>query len=127
MGFGAEQRCPLGEAASSLRENVHSMRAHLARKHTMSGERAAGVMIRYPRAAPRRDDWGGGGRGPFEVNYFYAPSIGIMLNAEKFAGDRSPPPPPPSAAAHAGTWQDEGAPGGSKAYNYIAKGARLLL
>ena len=46
---------------------------------------------------------GGGGRGPFEVDYFYATPIGIMLNAEKFAGDRSPvpPPPPPGAAAHA--------------------------
>ena len=55
------------------------------------------------RAAPRRDDWGGG-RGPLEVDSFHAPPIGIMLNAEKFAGDRSPPrppvPPPPGAAAH---------------------------
>ena len=45
---------------------------------------------------------GGGGRGPFEVDSFHAPPIGIILNAEKFAGDRSPPysPPPPGAAAH---------------------------
>ena len=38
---------------------------------------------------------GGGGRGPFEVDSFHATPIGIMLNAEKFAGDRSPVPPPP--------------------------------
>ena len=37
-----------------------------------------------------------GGRGPFEVDSFHATPIGIMLNAEKFAGDRSP-----GAAAHA--------------------------
>ena len=35
----------------------------------------------------------GGGRGPFEVDAFHATHIGIMLNAEKFAGDRFPPPP----------------------------------
>ena len=46
------------------------------------------------RAAPRRDDWGGG-RGSFEVDSFHATSIGIMLKAEKFAGDRSPVPPVP--------------------------------
>ena len=45
------------------------------------------------RAAPRRDDWGGD-----EDHSFHAPPIGIMLNAEKFAGDRSPRPP--GAAAH---------------------------
>ena len=45
-----------------------------------------------PRAAPRRDDWEG--RGPFEVDSFHATPIGIMLNAEKIAGDRSPFPPP---------------------------------
>ena len=39
------------------------------------------------------------GRGPFEVDFFHATPIGIMLNAEKFAGDRSPPPP--GAATHA--------------------------
>ena len=38
---------------------------------------------------------GGGGREPFEVDSFHAPPIGIMLNAVKFAGDRSPPPPVP--------------------------------
>ena len=42
---------------------------------------------------------GEGGRGPFEVDSFHAPPIGIMLNAEKFSGDR--PPVPASAAAHA--------------------------
>ena len=52
----------------------------------------------YSRAAPRRDDWGGGERGPFKVDSFQATPIGIMLNAEKIAGDRSPPP---GAAAHA--------------------------
>ena len=48
----------------------------------------------------RRDDWGGGGRGPFEVDSFHALPIGIILNAEKCAWDRSPRPPPPGAAAH---------------------------
>ena len=38
---------------------------------------------------------GGGGRGPFEVDSFHATPIGITLNAEKFAGDRSHPSPPP--------------------------------
>ena len=40
----------------------------------------------------RRDDLGGGGRIPFEVDSFHATSIGIMLNTEKFAGNRSPRP-----------------------------------
>ena len=31
---------------------------------------------------------GGGGREPFEVDSFHAMPVGIMLNAEKFAGDR---------------------------------------
>ena len=35
----------------------------------------------------------GGGRRSFEVDSFHATSIGIMLNAEKFAGDWSPPVP----------------------------------
>ena len=47
-----------------------------------------------PRAVPRRDDWGGG-RGQFEVDSFHSPPLGMMLNVEKFAGDRSPRPPPP--------------------------------
>ena len=55
------------------------------------------VAARYSsgtRAAPRRDDWeGGGGRGPYEVDSFHATPIGIMLNVEKFARDRSPPVP----------------------------------
>ena len=50
------------------------------------------------RAAPRRDNCGG--RGPFEVDSFHAPSIGIILNAEKFAGDRSPRPHVPGSVAH---------------------------
>ena len=33
----------------------------------------------------------GRGRGPFEVDYFHAPPIGIMLNDEKF--DTEPPEP----------------------------------
>ena len=48
----------------------------------------------------RRLEWGGGGREPFDVDYFHATPIGIMLNA---AGGRSPillPPPPPGAATH---------------------------
>ena len=47
----------------------------------------------------RRDDWGGG-RGPFEVNSLHAAPIGIMLNAEKFAGDRSQRPRPPGVTTH---------------------------
>ena len=42
---------------------------------------------------------GGGGRGLFEVDSFHATPIGIMLNTEKFAGDRSPPVPPPMPVA----------------------------
>ena len=42
----------------------------------------------------RRDDWGGGREGPFEVNSLHAAPIGIMLNAEKFTGDRSQHPRP---------------------------------
>ena len=38
---------------------------------------------------------GGGGRGPFEVDSFHATPIGIMLNVENIAGDRSPVPPVP--------------------------------
>ena len=36
-----------------------------------------------------------GGREPFEVDFFHAPPICIMLNAEKFAGGGLPPPPVP--------------------------------
>ena len=32
--------------------------------------------------------FGGGGRGPFQVYCFHATPTGIMLHAEKFAGDR---------------------------------------
>ena len=32
---------------------------------------------------------GGRGRGPFEVDYSFAASIGIMLSVEKFTGDRT--------------------------------------
>ena len=45
-----------------------------------------------------------GERGPFEVDFFHAPPIGITLNAEKFAGDwslPSPPPPVPPPMNHA--------------------------
>ena len=45
------------------------------------------------KAALRRDDLGE--RGQFEVDSLHAPPIGIMLNAEKFSGDRSPRPPVP--------------------------------
>ena len=39
----------------------------------------------------------GGGTRTIEANSFHATPIGIMLNAEKFAGDRSPRPPGPAA------------------------------
>ena len=42
----------------------------------------------------------GGGREPFEVDYFHAAPIGIMLNAEKFAGTGAPPPPPVPPPMH---------------------------
>ena len=35
--------------------------------------------------------FGGGGRGPFEVDSLHATPIGIMLNVENIAGDRPPP------------------------------------
>ena len=39
---------------------------------------------------------GGGDEGHLNaIDSFHAPPIGIMLNAEKFAGDRSPVPPVP--------------------------------
>ena len=60
-----------------------------------------------------------GGRGPFEVDSFHAPPIGLMLNAEKFAGDRSPRPPPRGAAAHDETGCAEG-----KNYN---KGMQVVM
>ena len=42
-----------------------------------------------------------GGREPFEVDYFHAPPIGIMFNAEKFPPSPPPPPvPPPMAILH---------------------------
>ena len=43
---------------------------------------------------------GGGGQGPFEVDSFHAPPIGIMLNVEKFVETDRPCSPPPGAAAH---------------------------
>ena len=45
-----------------------------------------------PRAAPRRDDWGD--EDHFKVDSFHATPIGIMLNVNNIAGDRSPVPQP---------------------------------
>ena len=45
-----------------------------------------------PRAAPRRDEWGGGGgRRPFKVDSFHAPPIGIMLTLAPLGGGAKGP------------------------------------
>ena len=56
-----------------------------------------------------------GERGPFEVDSFHAPSIGIMLNAEKFGGSVPPslpvPLPMPSKVIRGQLCGDTRAPG----------------
>ena len=63
-------------------------------------QKTRGGCVTPPQGQGRRHGAtiGGGGRGQFEVDSFHAPPIGIMLNVEKFAGDRSLRPP--GAAAH---------------------------
>ena len=41
---------------------------------------------------------GGGGRGPFELDYFHATPIGLMVNVENITG--TGPPIPQVAPAH---------------------------
>ena len=55
------------------------------------------------RAAPLRDDSGDEDHLNFEVDSFHATPIDIMLNAEKYAEDRSPVVPPPRCRRPWGT------------------------
>ena len=51
-------------------------------------------MFKHQHQGQRHGEMIGGRPGPFEVDSFHAPLIGIMLNAENYAGDRSLPIPP---------------------------------